>query len=272
MAQKRKNKPIQIALTEEQIANIIREASSQSRGLNVESLEDRIAPSRFGLPVFGGAEDLVGDAPDDAFPEDPNAGDATDPTTTGGDGTTDPTTTDGTDGPGDTVTEGDDLPEDPNAPDPFADPASDPFTDPNDPFAGEEGGELESDPLADPHLSDPEFLEQHPELADGPIEDGIFSEGGGLEEMGYEGENAELAAAGIDPSNAALWEVQFDQEAWFSSLPEGMPEDMKHEIVDALQQANEEILQAAEESGNDYPPQEELMQHRLNILRNLRGG
>jgi hypothetical protein len=57
MTQKKKGvKPIQIALTEDQIARIIQEAAKSRRSLSSESLEDRIAPSRFGLPVMGGGD------------------------------------------------------------------------------------------------------------------------------------------------------------------------------------------------------------------------
>lgn len=59
--------PIRITLTEDQIADAIRNTSQGGRGFRVESLEDRIAPSRIGPPIGGGAEDVVvgGDTPPD---------------------------------------------------------------------------------------------------------------------------------------------------------------------------------------------------------------
>ena len=72
MAGKKRVKPIRISLTEEQIAEVIRNTVKSRKGFNVESLEDRIAPSRIGLPIGGGAEDLVGDPME---PMDPHVGD-----------------------------------------------------------------------------------------------------------------------------------------------------------------------------------------------------
>ncbi|NUN53451.1 MAG: hypothetical protein HUU06_11780, partial [Planctomycetaceae bacterium] len=66
-------KPIRISLTEEQIAEVIRNTVKSRKGFNVQSLEDRIAPSRIGLPIGGGLEDTVGggDTPDVVGGEDP---------------------------------------------------------------------------------------------------------------------------------------------------------------------------------------------------------
>lgn len=72
MAQKKRGtNPIRITLTEDQISDIIQSAAKTRRGLKVESLEDRIAPSVIGGPMFdpgmsGG--DLSGNgAPPPAF-------------------------------------------------------------------------------------------------------------------------------------------------------------------------------------------------------------
>ena len=77
MAQKKPSgKPIKITLTEAQISDIIQRAAKTRRSIRVESLEDRIAPSRIGLPIFGGAEDAdvpgapaPGSLPGEEFPE-----------------------------------------------------------------------------------------------------------------------------------------------------------------------------------------------------------
>lgn len=77
MAQKKPaGKPIKITLTEAQISDIIQRAAKTRRSVRVESLEDRIAPSRIGLPIFGGAEDAdkvdapaPGALPGEEFPE-----------------------------------------------------------------------------------------------------------------------------------------------------------------------------------------------------------
>ncbi len=75
--QKRLTKPFKITLTEDQIASIIERASSTRRGLKVESLEDRIAPSI--LPGLGG---LGGDPDPSGLPtEDPIAPGEGDPIT-----------------------------------------------------------------------------------------------------------------------------------------------------------------------------------------------
>ena len=50
---KRVTNPIRITLTEDQISDIIQSAAKTRRGLKVESLEDRIAPSAIGAPMFG---------------------------------------------------------------------------------------------------------------------------------------------------------------------------------------------------------------------------
>ena len=50
---KRTSNPIRITLTEDQISDIIQSAAKTRRGLKVENLEDRIAPSAIGAPVFG---------------------------------------------------------------------------------------------------------------------------------------------------------------------------------------------------------------------------
>src|SRR5690349_1007442 len=49
---KRGGNPIRITLTEDQISDIIQSAAKTRRGLKVESLEDRIAPSAIGAPMF----------------------------------------------------------------------------------------------------------------------------------------------------------------------------------------------------------------------------
>ncbi len=75
-------KPIRISLTEEQIAEVIRNTVKSRKGFSIESLEDRIAPSRIGLPIGGGIEDSLpdgGDSPDIGGGDD---------TTVGGDGST----------------------------------------------------------------------------------------------------------------------------------------------------------------------------------------
>jgi hypothetical protein len=50
---KRTSNPIRITLTEDQISDIIQSAAKTRRGLKVESLEDRIAPSAIGVPMMG---------------------------------------------------------------------------------------------------------------------------------------------------------------------------------------------------------------------------
>jgi hypothetical protein len=53
MAQKKRGgNPIRITLTEDQISDIIQSAAKTRRGLKVESLEDRIAPSLIGGPML----------------------------------------------------------------------------------------------------------------------------------------------------------------------------------------------------------------------------
>lgn len=53
MAQKKRGaNPIRITLTEDQISDIIQSAAKTRRGLRVENLEDRIAPSAIGAPMF----------------------------------------------------------------------------------------------------------------------------------------------------------------------------------------------------------------------------
>ncbi len=90
MASKRNPKAIQIALTEDQIARVIQEAARTRRGLKAESLEDRIAPSRFGLPFdpTGGIAPPLPDGdplgPLDPTPFDPLGVDPNDPTLAGG--------------------------------------------------------------------------------------------------------------------------------------------------------------------------------------------
>jgi len=58
---KRGSNPIRITLTEDQISDIIQSAAKTRRGLKVESLEDRIAPSAIGAPMFDPG--LSGDGP-----------------------------------------------------------------------------------------------------------------------------------------------------------------------------------------------------------------
>ena len=77
---KRLNKPIKITLTEDQIASIIERASTTRRGLKVESLEDRIAPSVIGAPLGDPMGDTGGfQNPDPNFhnPNDVGGGDPT---------------------------------------------------------------------------------------------------------------------------------------------------------------------------------------------------
>jgi len=82
MAGKKRAKPIRISLTEEQIAEVIRNTVKSRKGFSIESLEDRIAPSRIGLPIGGGFED-----PSSFGGGGPEVGGG-DPTTVGGDPTT----------------------------------------------------------------------------------------------------------------------------------------------------------------------------------------
>lgn len=66
MAQKKRGaNPIRITLTEDQISDIIQSAAKTRRGLRVENLEDRIAPSAIGAPIFDPS--LSGDAPPPVF-------------------------------------------------------------------------------------------------------------------------------------------------------------------------------------------------------------
>ncbi len=66
MAQKKRGtNPIRITLTEDQISDIIQSAAKTRRGLKVENLEERIAPSAIGVPLFD--PNLPGDAPPPAY-------------------------------------------------------------------------------------------------------------------------------------------------------------------------------------------------------------
>jgi hypothetical protein len=80
MSQKRSSKPIRITLTEDQISDIIQSAAKTRRSLSAQSLEDRIAPSAIGAPMF---DPSLGDPsgpplpnfdPNNPAPMDPNAG------------------------------------------------------------------------------------------------------------------------------------------------------------------------------------------------------
>ncbi|MHC4821162.1 MAG: hypothetical protein ACYTDX_05515 [Planctomycetota bacterium] len=263
MAQKKRSKPIRIALTEEQIANIINEAAQSRSGLNVESLEDRIAPSRFGLPVFGGAEaGLEGDMPTDGGdvgggedvpydPENPYAPDAGEGGTDGGVG-------------------GGDVPFDPNNPDaPF---------DPNNPgdFSGDAGGSVPFDPNNPSQPFDPASGDTPPWMQTPGGEDGIPSgeepgwfEGGGEEP--FEGSDDPLAGDDGTVHDAPGGEGGITTD--WSQFPEGfpvdeLPEDLRGVMEERLQEMQTNLV-AHIESGGDMPPAEELAEHRNTILTNL---
>ncbi len=188
---KRTVKPIQIALTEDQISRIIEEAARGRRNLNVESLEDRIAPSRFGLPVFGGAESALPPVDGPELPGDlgggPEVGNPYTP----------------------------DLPNDPNLPG--------------------------DGTLADGHVPyDPAHgAPFNPNLPGGdPL--------GGPEGPPHERPTYHIPGARhLDPT-----------------LP-GFSGRMEHFI--------QQRLESNEAGGFDTPTEEDLAQHRKNILRNLRG-
>lgn len=70
MAQKKRgSNPIRITLTEDQISDIIQSAAKTRRGLKVENLEERIAPSAIGVPMFD--PNLPGDQPPVYDPANP---------------------------------------------------------------------------------------------------------------------------------------------------------------------------------------------------------
>jgi len=259
MSQKKRNKPIKIALTEEQIANIINEAAKSRRGLNIESLEDRIAPSRFGLPVFGGAEAGLDGLPTDdgGIPTEGDPGnpfDPIEPPEAGADGS---------------------LPTDPNLPGEFDPNAANPD--------GSIGGPV-FDP-ANPAPFDPASggtppWMQAPDGLDGGLDGGEPSWFGG-DDGGLGGNTDPLAEPGLEGGDDGLGgngDPLAEPEGDFlttdySQFPEGfpvdeLPDDLKEMMQERLQ-AMQDNLQVLMENGEPLPDHIELDEHRVNILTQM---
>jgi hypothetical protein len=219
MAQKKPaGKPIKITLTESQISDIIQRAAKTRRSIRVESLEDRIAPSRIGLPIFGGAEDA--DKFDDSTPPADDL-----PGVQHGDG---PLFSDGaptTDGDGSFL-----APQDP-----YSDGGgNDGIVDPTDPLNPDNPGDGLLDPTAGP--GDGVLDPTNPDLSGGDINppggpDEIVNP---LVEPGTEG--------GVNPTVDEAANVEFNE--------------------------NLHLQGDAPDAGLSS---EEMEEHRLNILRQLRG-
>ena len=254
MAQKKRSKPIKIALTEEQIANIINEAAQSRRGVNVESLEDRIAPSRFGLPVFGGAEaGIEPELPGDGF----EGGEGGEPGDLGGEGGVDG----GIGGEGGVDGGvGGEIPFDPANPAPF---------DPANPggFGGDAGGSIPFDPN-NPAPFDPASGGTPPWMEapggeggpEGPGAPGWFDDG-----TPGEPTNPQDPLDGLDtePSLTQDW----------SQFPEGfpveeLPDDLKQVMQGHLEEMQRDLVEQLER-GEELPSEGELAEHRNNILSNL---
>ena len=209
MAQKKPSgKPIKITLTEAQISDIIQRAAKTRRSIRVESLEDRIAPSRIGLPIFGGAEDVdkledlggnPGDLPGVEYGDEPIfAGD--EPTTEGDSGFVNP---------------------------------EDPFSDPNDGIVDPNGGS--GDGIIDPN--DPN--------------DGI-----------------------VDPNDPVLTDPNLpqDPDEIVNPLVEPGTEGEGNPTVDEASNVEfNESLHLQGDAPDSGLTAEEMEEHRLNILRQLRG-
>jgi hypothetical protein len=251
MSQPKRNKPIKIALTEEQIANIISEAAKSRRGLNVQSLEDRIAPSRFGIPVFGGAEAGVdvptdgGEIPSDGGLPTDNPFDPLDHPVAGDDGS---------------------LPPDPNAP---------PLFDPANPD-GSLGGPAPFDPT-NPAPFDPASGGTPPwmQVGGGDVggdEPSWF--GGNPEDPGVlDGTEEGYVGGGGNELGPTPEEGDFGLHDDYSQFPDGFPVDELPADLKAMMEERLAMLQdhlrILAENGEPLPSQVELDEHRVNILTQM---
>ena len=237
MQKKKPNKPIQITLTEDQIASIIERASKTHRGLKVESLEDRIAPSVIGVSAFGGTTDggvidpnlggLPGgnDAPLPVIdPNHPDAGiDGTanfDPKASGGD----------------------------------APPL--PVIDPN---SGHEGTTFIDPKAGDPLLGgDPNFVP--PPSGDAPVHD-----------VNLPGDPVVTDVNAPIHSDLPPMDPLTDQNGDFVAPNPGFDGNIDPNLVGRANDMFTNFVQEHTQTSGNAPSAEELEEYRSNVLRQLRG-